>query len=49
MTAPVSSGPPPFGGGPAPSQTLPAWEETSAEVARADDRYWDNLYVGDDD
>lgn len=49
MTAPTSLGPSPLGGGPAPSRTLPAWEETSAEVARADDRYWDAKYDNDDE
>ena len=25
----------------APAQPLPEWEETPAEAARADDRYWE--------
>ncbi|MFJ3089038.1 hypothetical protein [Streptomyces sp. NPDC086838] len=48
MTAPVSSGSLLTGGGLAPSQALPAWEETSAEAAAADDRYWDTRYDTDD-
>lgn len=46
MTAPTLLGPSPVGGGPAPA---PAWEETSAEAARADDRYWDSIYDTDDE
>jgi hypothetical protein len=28
---------------------LPPWEETTAEAAAADDRYWDNRYDRDED
>lgn len=32
----------------APPAPLPPWEETPAEAARADDRYWDTIYDTDD-
>lgn len=28
---------------------LPPWEETPAEAARADDRYWDTIYDNDNE